>query len=50
MFDVKHDTCKEDFCKKKPYFGSERGVALYCSIHKKDGMFDVKHKTCKEKN
>ena len=48
MIDVINKTCQEEGCIKRPVFGSERGVALYCSIHKKDGMIDVINKTCQE--
>ena len=48
MFDVISKTCVEDGCKKQPAFGTEKGVSLYCSEHKKDGMFDVISKTCVE--
>ena len=39
---------KRMVAKKIPVFGTEKGVALYCFEHKKDGMFDVKNKTCRE--
>ena len=40
--------CREEGCKKQPVFGTEKGVGLYCSEHKKDGMMNVKDKTCQE--
>ena len=41
--------CKEKGCKIRPAFNVDGNPkALYCSIHKKEGMVDVKHKTCLE--
>jgi hypothetical protein len=47
MINVKDKTCLE--CKKRPTFNAEGETkALYCSIHKKEGMINVKDKTCLE--
>ena len=35
-------------CKINPNFNTDgEKTALYCSIHKLEGMVDIKHKTCK---
>jgi hypothetical protein len=40
-------TCIRPGCKTQPNYNKEGETkALYCSIHKEDGMIDVKHKTC----
>ena len=39
--------CKETNCKTRPTYNVEgQTKALYCSLHKLNGMIDVKHKTC----
>jgi hypothetical protein len=41
--------CQEEGCTKRCVFNDEcEKQALYCSIHKKDGMIDVINKTCTE--
>jgi hypothetical protein len=40
--------CKGDNCNKLPYYNNEgEKPAIYCRLHKKDGMIDVKNKRCK---
>ena len=40
--------CKIEGCKTIPIYNVEGETkALYCSVHKLEGMVDVKHKTCK---
>ena len=40
--------CKNEGCKTRPIYNVEGETkALYCSLHKKEGMVNVKHKTCK---
>ena len=40
--------CIHEGCKKQPAFNVEGETkALYCSVHKKEGMVDVKNKSCK---
>jgi hypothetical protein len=47
MVDVKSKTCLNEGCKIRPSYNVEgESKALYCSIHKKEGMVDVKSKTC----
>jgi hypothetical protein len=47
MVDVKSKTCLNEGCKTQPVFNVEgESKALYCSIHKKEGMVNVKSKTC----
>jgi hypothetical protein len=49
MIDVKSKTCLHPQCNKGPSFNKEgKTTALYCSIHKLEGMIDVKSKTCIE--
>ena len=48
MVDVKNKTCIHPNCKTRPIYNTEgEKIALYCSIHKLEGMVDVKNKTCK---
>jgi hypothetical protein len=43
----KQQCCIHPNCKTQPCFNVEGETkALYCSVHKLDGMIDVKHKTC----
>jgi hypothetical protein len=47
MINVISKTCIHPECKKQPTFNTEgEKTALYCSVHKTDGMVDVKSKTC----
>jgi hypothetical protein len=48
MVNVKHKTCIHEGCKTIPIYNVEGETkALYCSVHKKEGMVNVKDKTCK---
>jgi hypothetical protein len=39
--------CKNEGCKTRPIYNVEGETkALYCSVHKKEGMVNVKNKTC----
>ena len=39
--------CIHEGCKTKPTYNVEGGTkALYCSLHKKEGMVNVKDKKC----
>lgn len=39
--------CINDGCNKQPTFNMDGDTkALYCSLHKKDGMIDIKSKRC----
>jgi plastocyanin len=47
MVDVISKTCIHEGCKKQPTFNVEGETkALFCSIHKKEGMVNVRSKTC----
>ena len=39
--------CKFENCKTIPIYNLEGEKAIYCSLHKQEGMIDVKHKKCK---
>jgi hypothetical protein len=45
---INRQMCKIEGCKTQPNYNVEGETkALYCSVHKLEGMVDVKHKTCK---
>jgi len=48
MKDVRHKSCKNKDCDKRPNFNyeGEKG-GIYCFEHKKENMIDVVHKRCK---
>ena len=49
--DLSRKMCKEDECKKNPYFnleGQKKGI--YCSTHKKPNMIDIYSPKCIEKD
>ena len=47
MVNVKSKTCIHEGCKTIPNYNVEGETkALYCSVHKLEGMVDVKSKTC----
>ena len=48
---TKNKKCIEPNCKTQPIYNIENeSKALYCSLHKKEGMVDVKSKKCIELN
>jgi hypothetical protein len=47
MVNVISKTCIHEGCKTRPIYNVEgQTKALYCSVHKKEGMVNVKDKTC----
>jgi hypothetical protein len=51
MVDIRSKTCNHENCKTQPNYNYEgETAALYCSIHKLDGMINVKDKTCNHEN
>ena len=47
MINIKSITCTHPNCKKISIFNFEsEKKALYCSLHKKEGMIDIKHPIC----
>jgi len=47
MNNNKSRQCIHDGCKTRPVFNVEGSkIALYCAVHKKDGMNNIKSKRC----
>ncbi len=45
MVDVRSAKCTHEGCRTRPNYNYKNETkALYCSVHKKDGMVDVRRK------
>ena len=49
MVDIKHKTCKEVNCSKRPTYNFKGEItAIFCNQHREPNMVDIKHKTCQK--